>query len=295
MAAITSLPAAAAFGQPFGQGNHAVSRWHAGAARRDAEAEALSPPRIRQCLHGFVSEHDANTAAYAQALVARIKTFFHHDRSSFLSRTAYSGFPALPERHVLLLPGQEHGLLRHQFTPEVNTAIQDAHPAAFASWDRSYGSAQGLARQPDGTLEVHCTGLAVSRADPGEVLYPMSLVGVDAGVAARVVFAAVCACINSDLRDNPRTTLTTACNTLHGQLGQVFDGGDLGPCSETAHFRLNWAPFTADEARFLAFGKKVSVDVLPAVRFAIQHIYPGDGFDIEDDADLTLEIEAVPE
>lgn len=296
----------AAFGQP----QHVAVRLGLPQEQLTAEREPLMPDRMQACQLTAATvgaEHAGNSREYVAACSRAIKEFHRRDRNSFLRM--YEQLEPLPFLHELLLEGQEDGLYFHDFEkeededeeneededeqPPLDRRALAAHTVSYRKWSHEgYGSVQGLALDPQRLVELQITQVGVTRASPDdEDMYQVSLAGVSDVVRKRAVFCGVAAIVHSDLREDPRMTLTAACDDVLPAMDAATAGG---PCSEARHYRMNWLPFSELEADYLAFGLKMAVDYLPAVIYCIRERRDGQpDFDIQPTADLRLTLEEV--
>lgn len=274
----------------FEQPRHVASRQAMASEELLAQREPLMDKALRKARPVCPGMADDE---YARACVAALKNGFRYDRKAFTR--AYEGLPALPKRHELRLPGQQQGLYMTDLDDAVDE-VQEAAPEAFRLWDeRGWGSVQGLVfREANGggtEMLVQCTQTAVARRDPdNDNMYAMSLARVAENVRQRLLFAGACAVVYSDLCEAPGMTLTEACNKLLEEhlTHPVGLEEEAGPCSEASHYHVNWLPYSSEEAKYLAFGLKVPVDILPAVSAAVRLQQPA--FEIAEGDDLRLEV-----
>lgn len=277
--------AATALGQRFKQPRHAAY-----SARLDAETckermETQMPAEVRswvKTLHakapGDVRRDSVDYVVYClkalPGLVSRCKKQFvrHYEKLPSIAPTAPS----------LVLAGQPAALIATSFTNAIETSIRTAYREEYANWNAvGFGSIQGIskaggAQHPD-LVSLQCTATGVSHT-PDSNMWSMRLGAMDPEIQSRLVGCGVLALVYNDIMlDTKDMTLTAICKDLIKYFDEEWDALDTGdgPCSQAINYRLNWLPFSADEAKYLAFGTKVPVDAIAAVVRAIQLTVPG--------------------
>jgi len=266
----------------FQQPLHVESRRGMTAEAREKQREVI-PARLAACFSSVQDDEAATDVEFALACCDGIKAFARFDKKQFLRD--YTKCPALEPFQQLVLEGQERGLFFDEFDDEdLVDELRGAAPAGYELWDtRGWGSVQGLKRGDGDSLVLQCTALGITRRDPPvDDMYEMKLDGVDPTIRRRLIFSGVCQLVYSDLMQSPHLGLTAVCNGLKEQLTDPAQA----PCSEADHYRINWLPYTAEEADYLAFGTKVPVDMLPVFVAAIRRHQPD--FEMEPEADLRL-------
>lgn len=173
------------------------------------------------------------------------------------------------------------------FTPEVNLRIeQAAGSSAAASWDNSMCAITGFSKLSNGLLGVSYVPVGVL-PDDHTSHYVHDLVGWERELKARAIFMAMAgvlydACISS----------TDTLSQVMGELVEDMDAptavGEGLAMAVAATVHCNWLPFSKKEARHLAFGTKVALDALPALKAAVRMRQPA--FDIEQGVGILVQV-----
>lgn len=169
-----------------------------------------------------------------------------------------------------------------------------------ACWDMQWSSVCGVV--VDRGNDARCMGAAVMHAGIvaddlplfADVMYlNVSLAGMHNELAARVLAIGFLAALYDACSGDDTGSMLDICNELiatfmHAWADDDTEEGDGIMLMERHNLRINWLPFTRDEARWLAFGTRVSVDSLPAFCCAVRARDNNDAFDPDSNTSLTL-------
>lgn len=249
--------------------------------------EPLAPKKMRDWVRAFgdtAGPIRRDSVDYVVHCLETLPKLVSFDKQFF--KAVYEKLLSIaPAEPSLILPGLDGGgpLVPTRFTPGMERAIAEYYRVEYNNWSTSgFGSIQGISKARGhhaDRVTLQCTGTAVCHTDDSD-LWEMGLGSFDAAIQGRLVGCGVLALVYEDLMDaDAHMTIKQVCTNIIAthfaddkwtatQPGQ-------GPCSSAANYRLNWMPFSEDEAKYIAFGQKVAVDYLSAVRRAIQLSVPG--------------------
>lgn len=108
-------------------------------------------------------------------------------------------------------------------------------------------------------VQLQATQTGVARSDPEQDMFGVPIAGVAWAVAARAIYLAMFNVLYCTLQSHPSWTLSRAAQEVRGMLDGW--GFGAGVCAES--YLASWMPFTAEEAKYVAFAFKVPVDILP--------------------------------
>lgn len=280
------MEAATLLGQRFKQPRHAAYSARLDPATCEARMEGLAPREVRswlKTLHASAGDIPRDSVDYVRHCLKTLPALVSRCKKQFVRH--YEKLPSLaPTSPSLVLPGQPSALLATALTDDIEKSIRTTYREEYANWNATgFGSIQGISKASSGSarhadlVSLQCTATGVSHTEDSN-MWAMRLGAMDPEIQSRLVGCGVLALVYNDIMlDEEDKTLTAMCKDLLEYFDDEWDALDAGegPCSQAANYRLNWLPFTADEAKYLAFGTKVPVDAIAAVVRAIRVTVPG--------------------